>query len=727
MAKRLPYGSLLILGLVLLSTEIFAQQSIGYLFQNNKEKADAMFEDLYYSQAIMYYKMALKKDAGNSNLMLDIANSYRLLGDYDASLVWYDSAFGIGAAPTDSLHYLYYGDNLVTAGRYSEADKVYETFWKKAPTDSRTSRKLAALDNLTLLFRDSATVSLAPLPFNTKYAELAAEPFKKGVIFLSSRPTSAIVDEDFLREESLFDLFYTEYNLVTGWSVPYRLPNGLNSNYFEGPVSINAEEKEMVLSRSNIALGKPILNSEGKTQMQLFSASRIGDEWVVGKKLSFCDSEYSFAHPALNVSGDTLYFASDMDGGFGGLDIYMSVLNENNEWGEPVNMGYMINTEGNEEYPFFIDDRLFFASNGMGGVGGMDVFKTYLERGHVQNVVNLGYPINSPYDDFAYWIDAESLGGMVSSNRIGGTGSDDIYSFTTEARVLIGRVIQEQDSSVIVDADVELLSAGQIVSSTHTGNDGRFNFYLPLGTDFEVRVSKQDHRASVPVVVPKHQGEIDLDTLTIALHKHDLFARGRILNNETQELMSGVRVVLHDATTNAFDTLVTDLNGTYSFVLEPMKNYDIWATKAGFLFGDATINTHELVKGVILNDIVLELEYEKKSVVHFDFDKYNLKKDAIAILARVAQAMTRTNSMLVISAFADARGTKEYNQNLSDKRAKAVKDYFTSHGIDASRIIARGFGETLILNRCVDGVNCEEVEHSKNRRAEIKIEGSNVK
>lgn len=709
-----------------LGNQLMAQHSVGNLFTNNEQRGDAMFEDLYYQQAITYYKLALKRNSEDNSLRFKIANSYRLLSDYEASLIWYTQAFGMNPDPADSVHNLYYADALTSAERYDEALDYYRVFWSKAPTDSRATRKMETAGEIDQLGLDSAIVDIELADFNSTYNDLAAIRYSSGFLYLCAMPSGSLSDQDFLREENLFDFFYTDYDSLLGWSNATRLKQGLNSNFFEGPASLFAGENEIIFTRSNIAYGKPLLNSEGRTQLQLFSSTKVGGEWTPAKKLSFCDSEYSYSHPAVNSTGDTIYFSSDMAGGYGGNDIYMSVR-QNNEWSEPVNLGYTINSEGNELYPYFIDHRLFFSSNGHGGLGGYDVHKAYFKNGHVHNVVNIGKPINSINDDFAYFIEKESLHGNFTSNRKGGVGGDDIYTFETKARVLAGVVYQEQDGSSIEGARVTLTQYGKGISEVLTDSLGRFRFQLPLGQEFDIDVAKEDHRAIVPIKIPIAAGRIDLDSLMIALHKDDLFAQGRVLDNETQELMDQVRVVLHNATDNDFDTLLTDHNGTYSFVLLPEKTFNIWATKAGYIFGEANINTFEIDSGVIINDIVLELEYEKKSLVYFDFDKYDLTQETRSILSRTAAAMKRTTHQLIISAYADARGTVEYNQKLSDKRANEVLNFFLANGVDRSRIIARGFGEALILNRCVDGVHCEEVEHSKNRRAEIKIEGSNVK
>jgi len=217
--------------------------------------------------------------------------------------------------------------------------------------------------------------------------------------------------------------------------------------------------------------------------------------------------------------------------------------------------------------------------------------------------------------------------------------------------------------------------------------------------------------------------QMDMDTMVLRMRKHDLFAQGLIYDNETQQLMHDVRVIIHNQTNSEYDTVITAGNGFYSFFLLPQRNYGIRAEKDHFLPVTIEINTLQIMKGTILNDFVLEEEYVDKEVISFDFDKFDLLPEDSPILNAVTEFLKKyRETTLVIGAHADARGTKEYNQELSDSRAKTVLQYFLSRGIEKNRIIARGFGEGLILNRCVDGINCHEEDHSKNRRAELKIE-----
>ena len=715
--SRLKLLVVIIFSVLLGYSSAFGQKSIGNLFVGNVFKGDEMFVDFYYEEAIKYYKLALKKEDNNST-KLKVAESYRKIGDYESSLLWYQQVLNDSSTAGKPIDLYHYAEVLMINEQYEDAALWYKKYYMASPTDSRGFSKLNSIDNIGTLFRDSLAMSVHNMPINTEFDELAARYYKNGLIYLSARKSNSLVDHDFMRENDLLDIFYVNYDSTLGWQDSRSFDNAINTSYHEGPLTFYTNQDKLILTRSNVVDNTPIQNKNGETKLQLYSVRKIDGQWSDTKALSINDSEYSFAHPSLSVGNDTLYFSSDIDGGYGGNDIYMSVADGNN-WSD--------NTAGDEMYPYYIDNRLFFSSNGHVGLGGLDIYKAFIKGRKIENVVNLGYPINSSHDDYAYFLDKKSLTGTVTSNRPGGAGEGDIYRFSYEANVLTGLVAQEQDGVPILGALVKLYQGDSLIAVMETDLNGLFNFLLPFENEFRLEVTKDSHFASLPLDLASYRGDIDLDTVQISLHKHDLFASGRILNNESQQLMPDVQVILHNLTDNKLDTLITTTSGLYSFVLEPNKQFSIYAAKFGFLVGGADINTLQITKGEIVNDIVLELEYDKKGVVHFDFNKYNLNPDAIAVLKRTVKAMRSTQHKLIISAFADARGTIEYNQKLSDKRAETVLNYLVDHGVSASRIIARGFGETLILNRCVDGVHCEEVEHSKNRRAEIKIEGSTVR
>jgi len=699
----------------------FAQRNIGNLIKKNEYKGDNYFHELYYEQAIIYYELALKKETNKDVIKLKIADSYRLLQDYALAENWYSQVFQSNSEAGKPIHKLHYANILQTQGKSDTARIWYGRYQKEAPEDSRSYKKIKSINEIADYFIDSAITEISSVPVNTGYSELAPAPYKNGLVFLSAREHSTLVDHDYLRKVDLYNLYYVSKRSDSTWGQEFLFDKVLNTPYHEGPIAFYTGEDKLFLTRSNYYNKRQKVDSIGKTNLQLYTAVKTGNLWANIQPFKLNDPDYSIAHPALNSTNDTLYFISDMPGGLGGTDLYMSVYNEG--WLEPVNLGSKVNTEGNELFPSFESNRLFFSSDGHGGLGGLDIYSAAMKEGVVRYIKNLGSPINSPMDDFSYTIDPVTKSGYFTSNRLGGLGSDDIYSFTQKAMVLNGIAIQEQDGSLLEGVQVYLMENGLAIATTITGQDGAFRFYLPLFSDFQITADKGEHSFKTDLRISSKGAQIDFDTLKLAMYKHDFFAKGLVYDSETQKVMHNVRMIIEDEISHYKDTVKTGINGLYSFVIEPGRNYIIHAGKDRFFSDSVFINTLSISKGVITNDFILDEEYIDKEIIFFDYNEHELRPDAISALEKTMSILKRyPDDWLIIGAHADARGGREYNQQLSEMRAGAVVEFFVSRGISRDKIIARGFGEGLIINRCSDGVNCREEDHSKNRRADIVVE-----
>ena len=196
-----------------------------------------MFLDFYYEEAIKYYELAHKKDEDNTGLKLKIANSYRLSRDYKSSRHWYGQALTDTTTTANPADFFHYAEVLMINKEYDEAAKWYKKFYLAAPTDSRSFTKLNSLDHLTILFRDSTAISVENLAFNTNFDELGAKYYKQGLLYLSSSKSNGLVDQDFLREEDLLDLFFVQYDSLLGWQEseppPPPPPPFFSGNFFK--------------------------------------------------------------------------------------------------------------------------------------------------------------------------------------------------------------------------------------------------------------------------------------------------------------------------------------------------------------------------------------------------------------------------------------------------------------------------------------------------------------
>ena len=512
--------------------------------------------------------------------------------------------------------------------------------------------------------------------------------YKDGMVFLSARTQNSLVDHENLRKEYLYDLYYVSYDAASGWGETVLFDKVLNTPFHEGPVSFYTGEDKLLLTRSNYLNKRQTVSADGNTKLQLFTAVKTGEIWANIQPFELNNPSYSIAHPALNSTNDTLFFVSDKPGGFGGTDLYMSVYADG--WSGPVNLGPAVNTEGNELFPSYVSSRLFFASDGHDGLGGLDIYKAVLEGGIASYVTNLGSPVNSTMDDFSYTIDPITKRGYFASNRPGGMGSDDIFSFSQKAQVLQGIAIQEQDRSPLAGVQINLIEDGLAIATYVTGADGTFRFYLPLSSDFKITAHKYEHSLKTDLQLTTRGNQVDIDTLLIEMHKHDFFARGLVYDSETQKTMHDVRIIISDENSHQVDTVFTGINGMYSFIIEPGKNYVIRAEKDRFSSDSLQINTFSISKGVITNDFILDEEYIDKENIYFDYGKYDLRPDDLPVLHKVVDILKRyPNDWLIIGAHADSRGSREYNQELSEKLAEAVVDFFITIGVPLHKIIAR--------------------------------------
>lgn len=704
--------------LIILSCTATAQENLGKLFASNMDRGDRYYIDEDYTRAISYYRSALKKDGSNAGIKLKIADSYRKMRDYPSAVRWYSSAFE-GDAVQDSEHIYNYAQALTSAEDYEEAIVWYRKYLDTHPDDKRALKKIAGLETPVLFYGDSGIYRSETLPFNTRFSEMAAVPFHSGVVFSSARKSKGVVDPDRYDEVDLYDLFTVNSDSSGNWSDVVPFDKKLNSPFHEGSFTFNGPSA-MLFTRSNYYDKKQVKRADGKTTLQIFEAARNDEGWSSVRPFEWNNSDYNVAFPALNATGDTLYFASDKAGGYGGFDLYRSV--KSGSWSDPVNMGPEVNTAGDEVFPFFTHDRLYFASDGREGLGGLDVYRAYVTDG-MWEVANMGAPVNSPKDDFAFLIDPVKRSGFYTSNRNGGRGSDDIYAIDQLGLMIKGLIVEEQSGEALRSVRVDLIQDGLTIATVLTGGTGMFTFEVPFGGDYTIKAHKNEYTLIGDVSLSSRGQQLDFDTLELHMYKHDFFARGIVYDNITQAMMHDVTVILQDDETHERDSVLTTQDGLYSFVLRPGRDYTLFAKKDRFISDSLKINTRAISRGVITNDFVLDEIYIDKETIFFDYNEADLRQDAYAPLKKVVEIMKRfPNDWVIIGAHADSRGTVEYNQALSERRAKAVVDYFVANGIKRSQIIARGFGEGLVINRCVDGVNCHEEDHSKNRRAEIAVE-----
>lgn len=408
------------------------------------KEANEHFDQFAFPKAIDIYLKVLDKDRNNAQALERIADCYRLTSNTRKAEFYYKRA--IKANKEKHQLKLYYAQAVMSNKNYAEALIAFDEYTHFVPHDSRGWNFSDYCRNINDYMRDSSLYSVNRLTINAPESDISPAFYADGIVFESARPKGLIDPKSEWTGESSYDMFFSKEN-AGKWIDPTPLKGKPESHYDEGPLTFDTQNTVMYFTR-NLGKGK----AKSRTvRLGIFQAHKIGDEWVNIKELSFNNEGYSVGHPTLSHDGKTLYFASDMPGGTGGKDIYMSRF-KNGMWSEPENLGTSVNTEGDEMFPFVhADGTLYFASNGWGGFGGLDIFaaKPFEED---WMVINMGYPINGSRDDFGLILNTDKTIGYLSSNRQGDRSSDDIYKVSIQpakARQMMANTSPNQQATMM--------------------------------------------------------------------------------------------------------------------------------------------------------------------------------------------------------------------------------------------------------------------------------------
>ena len=470
------------ISLVLLILLGFGNVSFGQL-----KKANSYFNEGLYSDAISYYEKVLKKDSLSKEATQNIAFSYRKLKDYTNAETFYSKATKIN--PEESDNYLYYGQSLKNNNKVSEAKIQFQKFVEKNPNSFigklmvQSCGDIANWDVEEKAFEVSSVENI-----NTKNADFCPLVYKDGIVFVSERGIDLVNDNQYgMSNKPYLSIFYAKKE--KGYKKAKHFSTQLNSLYHDGPISISSDQKTIYFSR----VDKKEQGKNYTNRLKIFIAQLEGKKWKNITPFPHNDPNYSVAHPWISEDGKQLFFASDMPGGFGGMDIYVS-KKEGESWSKPVNLGKGVNTSENEVFPYFRKGTLYFSSEGHSGYGGLD-FYTAIEEDKWKEATNLKSPLNSPKDDFGiFYKDDEN--GYFSSDRDGGMGGDDIYSFkwhTLKPQTEISGLL-EYEKLASTGTTINLLDEDDnVIKSTITDELGKFKFdKLDLDQNYLLAIDADD-------------------------------------------------------------------------------------------------------------------------------------------------------------------------------------------------------------------------------------------
>lgn len=636
--------------------------------------ADKKYDNYAFADAIKLYEGAIKKGYHDENTLQKLGNSYYFTGDLTNALKSYQELFALNR--NQQAEYLYrYSQCLKSDGNYAKADEILELFSEKSPSDKRGILFKKNRTYLEDIKTNSGRFEFADAGINSKDSDYGSTLLDNKLIFTSARDTGSIVKKNFKWTNKAISALYS-VDLMPDGSITNPVffhKKDLKTKFNESTPVFTKDGKTMYFTKNNSVNGKRGENEKKVTLLKLYKAVLINDEWSNPQELPFNSNEYSVAHPALSPDEKTLYFASDMPGTFGSSDLFKVSLNADGRYGKPENLGVEINTEGRETFPFLSNDNeLYFTSDGRPGLGGLDVFVSKINNdGSFEEVQNLGDPINSKQDDFAFIINSKNRNGFFSSNRENGHGLDDVYRFTEIRKLnceqdLMGTVTNAETNETVSNVTLSLFDEmHQFIVEVISDQNGNYIFpNVKCGKKYFIKTAKTDYEIKeIPVALKRFIGKT---TLPVAIQKK-------------------------------FTPLVA-------------KQIVVKATK---------------VNPVIIKSIKVGTDLAK--LLHipmnfFDLGKATIKKSSEPQLQKIVDVLNQYPTlMLDIRSHTDSRQSSENNKILSEKRAQSTKNWLVQKGIDGKRLAAKGYGETKLVNRCADGVKCTEQEHQQNRRSEFII------
>ncbi len=626
---------------------------------------------------------------------------------------------------------LAFADQLRAMGKYSEALEQYETYAKEKPEDARAQQYLKTKDLFFRLKSDSTSATVRTVPINSPEADLGMTVMDELLLFSSARGEGAGGRRLYQWDEQPYLNLYTA--LLKGETAedPVVMRGHINSRYHEGTVAYDSLAKRLYFTRNQYFYGTLEKDKEGELNLGIFFSDVVTGEFGQpewGNLIPFDHNgpEFSTGHPSISADGRTLYFASDRPGGEGGVDIWMC-KNLGNQWSEPENLGPKVNTSGDEMYPFIArNNTLYFASNGHAGLGGFDLFFSRMRESGPGNVFNLGYPMSTRFNDHSLLLMNDSSG-FFASDRTGGQGSDDIYGCTIRPQMIhmAGIVIDKATRQPIENATIVVRSgAGEHVKrmllTTEAG--GRFKLQAEYHEKYLLGASANGYNQNEITV---NTDDDPLENITIELEKYDYMAEGIVYHGETGVPLPGSSVVLTDGNEQELARTIVGDDGGYRFPLQKDSEYRLKVEKDGFFKQSARISTRGRTDPIVRTDfrlfpLVVD-QVVRLENIFYDYNKWNIRSDAALELDKLVQTLVDNPTVRIeLSSHTDCRGKDAYNMSLSQKRAKSAVDYLIIEGIDASRVVSKGYGESKPSESCVCE-KCSEEQHQRNRRTEFKV------
>jgi outer membrane protein OmpA-like peptidoglycan-associated protein len=696
--------------------------SIQFINAQTKELARAkrFFDKTYYSEAIILYEK-LAEEKPSQEVIKNLADSYYYTNNLVKAQVYYRLLFQNYNKDLDRNFYFRYAQTLKATNSLADANSALKQYYTLSANSQDTiyfRKELKELENVSAIGNRFEIKNLA---INTPNSEFGAVKYNGKLVFAGVKLKPGLFDKKFKWDnETYLNLVSVPIESIYASDAPLTyFADELKTGMHEANAIFTKDGKTIYFTRNNSKNGTKRKNDQKISNLQIFKAELVNGKWTNIVSLPFNSSDYSVEHPALSADEKVLYFASDMPGAIGSFDIYSVNVNKG-AFDAPKNLGSIINTDKREQFPFVSsDNKLYFSSDGHLGYGSLDVFVSDISSEGYSKPVNIGLPLNSNLDDFSFNIDANTKEGYFASNREGGKGNDDIYQFK-ETKDLIVEDCKQYIAGIITDIDTNLVlenstvmlqdSNKKTLETATTLADGKFSFTVACESTYTIVAFKEKYTNESKMLVIGNVRYVTNDG-SLALKSLDaikLEEKQNAENKRKQEL------ILEEENKKKETLALIALNEA----AKKAKADEIVASEAKKKEKVAEILKQE-------KDVVKDSKDRliiKTDPIYFDYNMWYIRKESKVVLGRVVALMNKYPGMVIeIGSHTDSRGNAKFNEELSQKRANSTREFIVQSGINAGRVTAKGYGESVPIIKCKTDDACSEEDHELNRRSEFVI------
>ncbi len=700
---------------------------------NLVQTADQEAEVKNYTKAIQLYQKAIKDNVNsrNASVLRKIGDCFNAVNQFQAALGYYTKYLELEENFVEKEFRMNYSEMLLKSGLVDRALKGFSELALEFPEDTEVKRMILCCE---FALSELNKTNLPPISnqelINSSESEFGLGFFNNELVFSSQRLTNDYSSIHGRTNQGYSDLysahFDTVYNMYTS---PERLRGHINTQLFnEGTFSYNTKYNTAYFSQCE----------KDPELCRILKSTYEKNKWQTPEVVTVGDEKYNYAHPCLTADGKTMYFVSDMPGGFGGKDIWKASVLRGGKLGTPVHLGEEINTPKDEMFPAIIADSiLLFASEGHIGMGGLDIFYSKISGDIYDQPKNLGAPINSSSDDFSILLNRDLKGGYFCSNRNDESNSDDIYAFYHNIFLtdISGQIVDS--IAALPLADVKIVYSTNGINKKIVYSDSKGYFTVPntahasCSEKHELSLTKTGFLTK-KLTVPCSAEKSYLITMSDNSGEHSL--AGIVSDKSSLDKIEGVKITIKSLK-GITDSTYTKADGSYFFEHIPSNDYLIVrASKIDYLKDSKTFispeNTGKVVMSTKTNfdtnfelyPILLEVEFTINDI-YYEFDSANLLSESKSSLHKLVNLLDENPQLQIkINSHTDSRGTNSYNLDLSNRRGASVVSYLIQAGISPRRLISQGFGESqlAIVNAAT------EEEHQKNRRTTFEIIGTNA-